>query len=315
MISKEQFTSSILYACIGDAFGMPFDSLNPTFIHDKYPEGFYTYQEPFPISRHNRLASGSLSDIGGTMFMIMEMLNESNEINTYQFQKHVNRFMRNSSVKKHDYEKNYDNFQQEAYIGRPGLTNISRALPFTLTNLSEPNLEQKINDLSMYTHTNEDSINYAIFHNMLLKDLAQTMSLPHSIFNCLKYLPNERDKNIMYRLLEEHQKQGVVDVDYFKDIAYTSTLDDIVFSNYPLAIASALNERYSLIERFLCSIYMGGATSFNCFIIGSIHGILNPDIESANEDFLERLHYGHEIRIIDIYDLVEALYEKYYINK
>lgn len=309
MITKEQFISSVLYAFIGDAFGMPFDSVHPNFIADNYPDGFFMYEEPLPISKNNRLAAGSLTDVGGTSLMIMEMLNDSDKIDEYHFQKYLNRYLRYSSVKKHDMENNYN--PSKEFANAPGFTNITRNLPYTLLNLNTPDLESNIHKLGTMTHTHKDSINYNLFHNMLLKDLTETLNLPLSIYNNLKYLSDDRDKDVMYRIIEEKQKYGIVDVKKFEDIAHYNDSDDVIYSNYSLALAAAINDNFSLIEKFLCAIYMGGATAFNCYIIGSIHGILHPDIEDVNELFLEKLHYGNEVRIIDLYDLAEHLYEIY----
>lgn len=315
MLTKEQFISSILYAFIGDAFAMPMDGLNPQFIQKTYPNGFYTYEVPQPISKHNKLAAGSITEVGGTAYMIMDLLYETDELDPYYFKRALNKYLRFSSVRKHELEENYDNFGSEDFVYRLGLTNITRSLPYTLTHLNDPNFKENIKKLGDFTHKHPDSQSYLLFHNMMLKNLTETMSLPHAVYNSIEYLDKERDKETMYKIIQEYQSTGFVELENLENIGYANQLDDILYSNYPFAIAAAMNDKYSVWEQFLYSIYMGGATSFNCFIIGSIHGILNPDIQNIPEQLLERLHYGHEIRIIDIYDLAEALYKKYIENK
>jgi hypothetical protein len=311
MITKEQFISSIIYSFIGDAFATPLDGLNPQYILNNHPNGFFNYIDPQPISKNHNLVAGSISDIGATAYMVMEMLYDNEEINEYQFSKFFNRLQRNSSFKKHDYEKNYDNLESQEFSGRPGFTNVTRALALTLTHLDSPYLEEKLVLLNDITHQNDDDRCYMLFHNMMLKDLTDTKNLALSVFNCLDYLPNKKDREIMCRILEEYKLTGAVDLEHILDISKPDSIDDIMYSNYPFAIASVMNEKYSLLEKFLNAIYMGGSTSFNCFAIGSIHGILFSDIERIDDTFLEKLHYGNEIRIIDIYNLAEALYNKY----
>lgn len=312
MITQEQFISSILYGFIGDAFGMPLDGLNPTFIRNTYPNGFAFYEQPQAISKHSNLIDGSFTDIGLTTFMTMDMLIDNDQINDFNLKRELNKISRLSSFRKHDFESNYVNFDTQENIHRIGLTNISRALPLTLSHLNDPDLENKLLNYNNLTHAHEDSKSYMLFHNMMLKNLTETKSLPHAIFYALKYLTNERDKEVMLKMIQEYQSYGSVNIENIEYIAYGNSLNDKIYSNYPFAIAASMNHNYSLLDKFLTAIYMGGATSFNCFVIGSIHGIINPDIEHINEQFFERLHHGNEIRVIDIYDLAETIYKKYF---